>query len=134
MDATAVLSSCSWILSEMVRFSQKGLDLAQAKAVVDGLMKRRFPLSEEIDGRVYVNSGESATEVAILILRHVYPRRMGVEELIASVVRHEQTEKNAKMAVKRIGKYTDRDANGNLKLRATGISRAESLIDAANAK
>jgi hypothetical protein len=130
MDATAVLSSCSWILSEMIRFSQKGLDLAQAKAVVDGLMKRRFPLSEEIDGRVYVNLGESATEVAILILWHIYPRRMTADELIASVIRHDQSEANARMAVKRIGKYTDQDANGNLKLRATGISKAESLIDA----
>jgi hypothetical protein len=134
MDATAVLSSCSWILSEMVRFSQKGLDLAEAKAVVDGLIKRRFPLSEEIDGRVYVNLGDSATEVAVLILLHIYPRRMGSEELIASVMRHDQSEANAKMAVKRIGKYTDRDAAGNLKLRATGISKAEALIDAENSK
>lgn len=133
MDATAVLSSCSWILSEMIRFSQKGLDLAQAKAVVDGLMKRRFPLSEEIDGRVYVNLGESATEVATLILWHIYPRRMSDAELIASVVRHGHSEANAKIAVKRIGKFTDRDANGNLMLRATGLNKAESLIGASDA-
>ncbi|HXJ15388.1 MAG TPA: hypothetical protein VNH19_24210 [Candidatus Limnocylindrales bacterium] len=129
MDATAVLSSCSWILSEMVRFSQKGLDLAQAKAVVDGLMKRRFPLTEEIDGRVYVNLGKSATEKALLILLHVYPDRMATKELIVSVMRHDQSEANAKLAIKRIGKYTDSDAAGNLILRATGISKAEALID-----
>jgi len=35
----------------MVRFSQKGLDLAAAKDAVEGLMRRKFPLSEEIDGR-----------------------------------------------------------------------------------
>jgi len=93
----------------MIRFSQKGLDLAQAKAVVDGLMKRRFPLSEEIDGRVYVN------------LEHMQ-----------SVIRPDNTEPKAKMAVKRIRQFTDRDANGNLLLRATGIRKAESLLAAAN--
>jgi HEPN domain-containing protein len=126
MDASAVLSCCSWILSEMVRFSQKALNLAQAKAVVDGLMKRRFPFSEEIDGRVYVN-GESAPDVALLILLHIYPGRMSADELIASVKRHDHSEANAKMAVRRIGKYIDRDANGKLKLRATGLRKAESL-------
>jgi len=34
----------------MVRFSQKGLELA-VKDAVEGLMRRKFPLSEEIDGR-----------------------------------------------------------------------------------
>lgn len=43
MDASAVLSVCAWVLSEMVRYSQKGLDLAQAKSIVDGVMRRRFP-------------------------------------------------------------------------------------------
>jgi hypothetical protein len=41
MDASAVMSACSWILGEMVRYSQKGLDLAEAKAVVDGVVKRK---------------------------------------------------------------------------------------------
>jgi len=31
--------------------SQKGLGLAGAKDAVEGLMRRKFPLSEEIDGR-----------------------------------------------------------------------------------
>jgi hypothetical protein len=61
MDATSVVAVCSWVLSEMVRFSQKGLDLNQAKAIVEGLMKRRFPFTEEIDGRVYADVGESAS-------------------------------------------------------------------------
>jgi hypothetical protein len=45
MDAGAVLSVCAWILAEMVRFSQKGLDLAQAKSIVEGLIQRRYPFT-----------------------------------------------------------------------------------------
>src|SRR5712692_845896 len=62
MDANAVLASCSWILAEMVRYSQHGLDLAEAKAVVDSVVKRRYPFIEEIDGRVYVDIANSARE------------------------------------------------------------------------
>src|ERR1700721_1419134 len=76
MDASAVQALCSWILAEMVSYSQKGLDLAEAKAVVDSVMKRRYPFIEEIDGRVYVDIAESAREAAILILWHVYPKRI----------------------------------------------------------
>jgi hypothetical protein len=43
MDASAVMAACSWILAEMVRYSQKGLDLAEAKAVVDGVVRRGYP-------------------------------------------------------------------------------------------
>src|SRR5208283_621504 len=40
MDARTVLALCAWILSEMVRFSQKGNDLTLPKKIVDGLMKQ----------------------------------------------------------------------------------------------
>src|SRR6266536_1222218 len=43
MDATGVLNLCAWILAEMARYSQKLGDPADAKAAVDGLMKRRYP-------------------------------------------------------------------------------------------
>jgi hypothetical protein len=42
MDANTVLKVCAWILSEMVRFSQKGRDLEQARAIVEGLMRRKI--------------------------------------------------------------------------------------------
>jgi hypothetical protein len=128
MDATAVLSSCSWILSELVRFSQKGLDLAQAKAIVDGLMKRRFPFSENIDGHVYVDIAESAPEVALLVLFDIYPGRMSKDDLIKTIVRHGHKLPNAKMAVTRAATIVDDDGNGNLKLRSTGLRQAEELI------
>lgn len=130
MDARAVFSVCCWILAEMVSFSQKGLDLAQAKSIVDGLMKRRFPFTEEIEGRVYVDIGKSAPEVALLILWTVYPRRMDKAELERSITRHDYSAKNARIAVSRIARYIDDDGAGNLRLRNSGLKRAEGLVSA----
>lgn len=132
MDASTVLRVCAWILSEMVRFSQKGGDLEQAKAIVDGLMRRRYPLTEEIDGRVYADIGNSAPEVAVLILWHVYPARLKVTDLVTSLGRHGYKNNNAKVTVSRISRFVDNDGNGNLKLRNTGLRWAEDLISQAS--
>lgn len=128
MDARAVFSVCCWILAEMVSFAQKGLDLTQAKAIVEGLMKRRYPFSEDIDGHIYVDIAQSAKEAALLILWTIYPRRMDKAELEASVMRHDYSDKNAKLAVSRIAPYVDDDGSGNLRLRNTGVRKAEELI------
>jgi hypothetical protein len=128
MDASAVVSVCSWILSEMVRFSQKGLDLMEAKAMVEGLMRRKFPLAEEIDGRVYTEIGSSAPEVALGILFEIYPKRMPKEELVKTLKRHEFSDNNANVALVRIKKFVDADEQGRLRLRNTGVRRTEELI------
>jgi hypothetical protein len=128
MDASTVLRVCAWILSEMVRVSQKGLDLAQAKVIVEGLMQRRYPFTEDIDGRIYTDIAKSAHEAALLILWHVYPTRMSNTELIASLVRHDYTDNNAKVTVSRLTRYVDSDGIGNLRLRNTGLRRADALI------
>jgi len=62
MDAQTVVGLCAWILSEMVRLSQKGRDLTEPAEIVSELMKRRYPFAESIDGRVYADFGESATQ------------------------------------------------------------------------
>jgi hypothetical protein len=128
MDADAIVAVCSWILSEMVRFSQKGLDLAEAKARVEGLMRRRFPFAEEIDGRVYTEVGRSAPDAALGILLYIYPNRMPETELIESLERHGYKHHNASVAVQRLKPYVDTDAVGNVRLRNPGVRRAESLI------
>jgi len=133
MDASAVLAVCSWILGEMVRYSQKGLDLAVAKAVVDSVVKRKYPFMEEIDGRVYVDIANSAREAALLILWRIYPKRMSEDNLVDSTVRHGYKRANAEMAVKRIRKAVD-DDNGNLRLRNLGVRKAEELIAKAEKK
>jgi hypothetical protein len=102
MDANAVTVLCSWVLAEMVSHSQKGMDLDEAKAVVDGLMKRKYPFIERIDGRIYVDIAKSAREAALLILYDNYPKRMSEESLARQVARPGYGQHNAKVAVARI--------------------------------
>ena len=88
MDAKAVMAICSWILAEMVSYSQRGMDLDEANEAVKGLMRRKYPFMEEIDGRVYWDIANSAREAALLIMYGVYPRRMSEESLARQVSRH----------------------------------------------
>jgi len=134
MDASTIVSLCSWILSEMVRFSQKGLDLAEAKKIVEGLMRRKFPWSEEIDGRIYTQIGNSAPEVAIGILHEIYPKRLAKDELIRSLKRHTFSDNNANVAITRIKKFVDFDDQDRIRLRNTGVQRVEALLEEASRK
>jgi len=134
MDASTVVSLSSWILSEMVRFSQKGLDLAEAQRIVEGLMRRKFPLSEEIDGRIYTQIGRSAPEVAIGILHAIYPNRMSRDELIESLKRHTFSENNANVAMVRIRRFVDVDDQARIRLRNTGVQRVDQLLQRAAQK
>ena len=131
MDAKAVMALCSWILAEMVSYSQKGMELDEAKKAVDGLMRRKYPFMEEIDGRVYWDIANSACEAALLILYGVYPKRMSEEPLARQVARHGYSQNNANVAVQRIRTRVDNDGHGNLKLRSLGVREAEELIEKA---
>jgi hypothetical protein len=135
MDATAILGNCAWIVAEMVRYSQKKGDPAEAKALVDTLMKRRYPIVEEIDGRTYIDLGtaKSARDLGLLILWHAGSKRIGRDELVRAIMRQRRSVKlaNARMAVKRLVDVVDEDGNGNLMLRGTGFREAELLIVAA---
>ncbi len=136
MDATGVLNLCAWILAEMARYSQKLGDPADAKAAVDGLMKRRYPFVEEIDGRAYVDlkSAESARDLGLLILWHKGATRIPRDELVTAIRRQKRsiTQANAGMAVTRLMDVVDDDGNGNIRLRAAGLREAEQLIDSAD--
>jgi len=127
-DANAVLALCSWMLAELVSYSQKGLDLDEAKAVVDGVTRRRYPFIEEIDGRVYVDIAKSAREAALLILWHAYPKRVSETVLMELLLRHRYKKANATQAISRIQKVVDNDG-GDLRLRIPGIREAEELIE-----
>ena len=128
MDARAVLALCVWILSEMVRFSQKGRDLTLPMTIVEGLMKRRFPFAESIDGRVYSDIGKSAKEVALMILYFIYPKRMSREALTAALIRHPFKKANADVAVQRITGFIDDNGMGMMRLRNSGIREVEELF------
>jgi hypothetical protein len=128
MDARTVLALCAWILSEMVRFSQKGGDLKLPKTIVEGLIKRRFPFAENIDGRVYADIGTSAKEVALVILYYIYPKRMSRESLTAALVRHPFKKGNAEVAVHRIAGFIDENEMGMIRLRNSGLRKVEKLF------
>ena len=129
MDASAVVPMCSWILAEMIRNAQKGLDMAEAKELVESLSARRYPLIEEVDGRVYFHHAKkSAPDVAVLALAYRHPKRMSRDELLATIKRHGFKSTNANVAVTRIRNFIDDDGKGNLRLLAPGLKKAEQLM------
>lgn len=137
MDATAMLTNCAWVLAEMVRYAQKSLDPERAKAIVEGLMKRKYPFFEDIDGREYVDLklAKSARDLGLLILLGRGPRRISRPNLAASIRRQSRriTADNARKGVERLHDLVDDDGDGNLRLRAIGVREAERLMDSGGA-
>jgi hypothetical protein len=130
MDANSTVVTCSWILAEMIRVAQKGaVDTEGAKMLVDSLVEKRYPLIEEVDGRVYFHlKGKSAVDAALLALAYRYPNRMAKDQLVETVRRNGFKEKNAKVAVQRILKLVDDDGAGQLRLLGPGLKTAEELM------
>jgi len=130
MDASVVLATCSWILAEMLRFSQKGaMDLDAVADLVASLNQRKFPFTENIDGRHYFSLKDlSARDVELLTLWRIHPRRMSEVDLITSAKRHGNSEANARVGLTRLRRVVDDDGNKNLRLLVSGIKEAEQLI------
>ncbi len=130
MDANGVSSTCSWILAELIRYSQTGrLSPPEAAELVAKLTEKKYPLFEEIDGRLYCANGNlGARKLALLLLTYRYPSRLAKSELVASVVRHGESQANARKGVSRLKEIVDDDGSGNLKLRSPGLQEAELLI------
>jgi hypothetical protein len=133
MDAYAVLVQSSWILAEMVRHAQHGkAGMQEAKDAVDSLMRRRYPLVEEIDGKTYFHaSNPSAPEVALVILSRNYPKRITPSSLLAQLQSNKFTEKNARTALDRIDRYLHHDDDGKIVLLEPGLQKAEGSMAAA---
>jgi hypothetical protein len=110
----------------------KSRDLAEANAVVDDLMKRRYSFFESIDGRDYSNvkAAKSARDLGLLLLWRRGRKRISKEDLIESIMRNRKsvTRKNAQMAVARLADVVDDDGAGNLQLRSPGFREAEELL------
>jgi len=134
MDANAVSTLIAWILGELIRYAQKGaVDLDDAKKLVEGLSQKKYPVVEEVDGRIYFHlKGLSARDVALLILWHAHPKYVSKQELIDGIKRHGSSEANAKMGISRL-KVVDLDGNGNLRLLRPGVLEAENLLAAKQA-
>jgi len=130
MDSNTVTTNCSWILAEMIRHAQRGTsDCNDVKNIVDSLVRRRYPLIEEVDGRTYFHYDRaSGVEVALVILFHKYPRRVADDDLVTLLTSNGFTLNNARTAVGRIKRFVDIDCDGRLLLLSPGLRKAEEII------
>lgn len=129
MDAAAVVSLSGWIVAEMLRYSQKGVNPSQARDQVLRLSQKKFPNLEVIEDRVYFEiEGLSARSAALLCLWHAHPRRVNHSELVKHAQRHGFTLDNAKKGVSRLKTVVDDDGQGNWLLRLRGFEEAEGLM------
>ena len=129
MDAITASGLCSWILAELVRFcALNGLSPDEAQKIVGSVIKRRYPIFEEIEGRIYIDDKKykSAIQCALIILYKRFPNRMSRKELFAAVMRH----KYSKYALKyeRLSPFIDSDSSGNILLRGAGRRKVEEIL------
>jgi len=129
MDASTILPLCSWILAELIRFSAKEIDIDDAKKIINSLIKRKYPIFEEIDDRIYVDHKKfkSANECGLLLLYGIYPNRMPKDKFIACLKLHKF--KQSAIKLDRLADYIDIDKNDNILLRATGRRKAEEILN-----
>jgi len=84
---------------------------------------------EEVDGRVYFHhSNMHAPDVALLALSYQYPKRIAEKDLVTIIRRHGFKKPNAQMAVRNIKKLVDDDGQGQLRLLAPGLKKAEEIL------
>ena len=132
MDADVVMPMISWLLAEMLRFSdQSQPDNADVRALTEALMEKRHPIFETIDGRTYINhKGLSPKDLAILLLYAEYPNRTSRKDLSESIERHGGMTKNAiAIAASNIRDLVDDDGSGNWKLRELGRQKAIRIMN-----
>ncbi|MBI3434375.1 MAG: hypothetical protein HY056_04750 [Proteobacteria bacterium] len=105
--------------------------IRQPRDLVESRVEKKYPVVEEIDGRVYLHAeNKSAVDVALVALERRHPKRMDKGELVGVVKRNGFLANNASRAVSRIAKLVD-DDNGKLRLLAPGRKRAEKIIRSA---
>lgn len=130
MDATSVVSTCSWLLGEILRYAQKGIpDIRIVNDQVRRITQRRYPQIEDVDGRVYfLFKNLSAKDVALLYLWYKHPTRLSKTELSDAVRRHRFSKSNVNMAISRLGRMIDVDGDGKMRLLQPGLKQAEEII------
>jgi hypothetical protein len=134
MDATVALSNCAWILSEMIRFSQKGvINPDEATEIIEDLISKKYPNVEDVDGHTYFHIRNlSAPDVAILYLAHVSPKRIDYDDLLETIIRHGFKKNNAKTAIQRIRRLYDINTEGKIRALATCLQKADEIKESYN--
>lgn len=135
MDAKAVIPLMSWVVAEMVRFSNAGATTpADISTLIESLSEKIYPSFEEIDGRPYINLDRlSAPEIGLLLLYFKYPNRIDRQALIDAIRRHGPKKNVADVAVHRLKSLVD-DDSGAWKLRGLGRQKAETFLNEKNIK
>jgi hypothetical protein len=130
MDATIIISTSSWILAELVRYSQKGrVDQSQVRDQIQGIIQRRYPNIETVDGRTYFHfEGLSGRQVALLALWHQHPKRMTRDELISVIKQHGFSASNAKTSLGRVSKVVDIDSDSKYRILSPGLEEVDKIF------
>jgi hypothetical protein len=136
MDANGVSAMASWILAELIRYSQQGAVTApQAADLVIKLTEKKYPLFEEVDGRLYFSDPSlGARKLGLLLLSYRYPERLSREQLVSSIVRHGYSKDTSRKGVDALKVCIDVDDRGDLRLRAPGLEEAERLLSTLGSK
>jgi len=130
MDANASVSTCSWILAELIRVSQKGaINLDEAKELADSLTQKKYPFIENVGGRVYFYlKKKTAPDIALVALAHAYPGRISKQALVDTIKRNGFKDDNARKAVLGISGLVDNDGHDRLRLLIPGLQKAEQIM------
>lgn len=114
MDSTVLIGTCSWIIAELLRYSQKGsLGPERVREIVSSLVTRRYPIIENVDGRLYFHARQkSARDVAVVALWTVHPKRMSKNQIDEVIRRHGFGVENARKAIQRLQGSVDDDGLG----------------------
>lgn len=130
MDAKAVIPLMSWVVAEMIRFSNAGASSpTNVSELVKALSEKIYPSFEEIDGRPYINLDHlSAPEIGLLLLYFKYPHRIERHVLVDVIKRHGPKKNAAEVAVHRLKSLVD-DDEGAWKLRGLGRQKAEMFLN-----
>lgn len=130
MDASIAISSIAWMLSETIRFADKGSKNTKvAMGLVTQLMDKKFPLLENIDGRIYINAKKvSPLEIGLVILNTVSPKRISKTELADQIIRHGKNRNATSIAMTRLKLYIDENDDCEWKIRANGRQKAAKVL------
>jgi hypothetical protein len=100
--------------------------------LVEALVEKKYPVIEEVDGRIYLHiKKKSAVDVALIALSRRYRKRVDTKDLVDTERRNGFSLQNAKMAISRIAKFVDNDGQERLRLLAPGLKRADEIISRA---
>lgn len=128
MDATVVVSSCNWIISELIRVFHD-LPIEEAQSLVDSLAERRTPLIWQKDDLKRILSTKLNLEEQILVLLSTEPTETLTSDLLRWTEYKNKTRFISKLKVmhsSRLVEYSE--LSGTIQILPPGANRASELL------